>query len=112
MISHVKTGMYDISDRSFDQFEEYMSTWNIQGARFTDGDWTMNPDGFVKEPSKRGAEILKAAKKDGRFLNAGEKTDHPYFLLEQRWGSLYGLFATEIPGTPEAENKARVYYHK
>ncbi len=60
----------------------------------------------------KGREILKAAKKDGRFLNAGEKTDHPYFLLEQRWGSLYGLFATEIPGTPEAENKARVYYHK
>ena len=60
----------------------------------------------------KGREILKVAKKDGRFLNAGEKTDHPYFLLEQRWGSLYGLFATEIPGTPEAENKARVYYHK
>lgn len=60
----------------------------------------------------KGREILKAAKKDGRFLNTGEKTDHPYFLLEQRWGSLYGLFATEIPGTPEAENKARVYYHK
>ena len=60
----------------------------------------------------KGREILKAAKKDGRFLNAGEKTDHPYFLLEQRWGSLYGLFATEIPGIPEAENKARVYYHK
>lgn len=60
----------------------------------------------------RGREILKAAKKDGSFLNAGEKTDHPYYLLEQRWGSLYGLFATEIPGCPEAETKSRVYYHK
>ena len=60
----------------------------------------------------KGREILKAAKKDGSFLNAGEKTDHPYFLLEQRWSSLYGLFATEIPGAPEAETKARVYYHK
>jgi len=60
----------------------------------------------------KGREILKAAKKDGSFLNAGEKTDHPYFLLEQRWGSLYGLFATEAPGSPEAEAQTRIYYHK
>lgn len=60
----------------------------------------------------KGREILKAAKMDGNFLNAGEKTDHPYYLLELRWGSLYGLFSTEIPGAPEAETKARIYYQK
>ena len=60
----------------------------------------------------KGREILKAAKMDGNFLNAGEKTDHPYYMLELRWGSLYGLFSTEIPGAPEAETKARIYYQK
>lgn len=59
----------------------------------------------------RGREILKGAKKENSFVNIGEKVDHPFFRLEQRCGSLYGLFATEIPGLPEAENKARVYYH-
>ena len=59
----------------------------------------------------RGREILKAAKKTGSFVNAGEKVDHPYWQLEQRCGSLYGLFATELPGSPEAESNARVYYH-
>ena len=60
----------------------------------------------------RGREILKAAKKESSFVNLGEKTEHPYCLLEQRWGSLYGLFSKEMPGHPEAESKARVYYQK
>lgn len=60
----------------------------------------------------RGREILKANKKECSFVNLGEKVDHTYCLLEQRWGSLYGLFSIEAPGCPEAESKARVYYHK
>lgn len=60
----------------------------------------------------KGREILKKAKKEICFVNIGEKVDHPYCLLEQRCGSLYGLFSKETPGSPEAENKARVYYHK
>jgi len=60
----------------------------------------------------KGREILNEAKKESLFVNIGQKVDHPYCLLEQRWGSLYGLFATETPGSPEAETKTRVYYHK
>ena len=60
----------------------------------------------------RGREILKEFKKENNFINTGEKVDHPYCLLEQRSGSLYGLFAQEVPGSPEAESKTRVYYQK
>lgn len=61
ILSHLKTGMYDFSERSCDLFEEYVSTWNIQGSHFTEGNWTMNPDGFAEGISERGQEILTAA---------------------------------------------------
>ena len=62
VITHVKTGLYSFPIRSADLFEEYIETWNIRGAAFTDGDgWTMNPDGYVRELSPRGKEILDAA---------------------------------------------------
>ncbi len=61
VISHIKTGLYDFPDRSLDLFEEYVATWKISGARFTDADWTMNPDGFTDRLSSRGEEILRAA---------------------------------------------------
>ena len=60
----------------------------------------------------RGREILSAAKKDGCYLNAGETSREPYWDLEQRCGSLYGLFAADTPGSPTAESQARIYYHK
>ena len=60
----------------------------------------------------RGREILRGAKKENNFVNTGEKVDHPCFLLEQRWGSLYGLFSVDIPEAPNAEGKRRVYYQK
>ncbi len=60
----------------------------------------------------RGREILKTAKKEGCYLNAGESSPEDYWILEQRCGSLYGLFATDTPGTPEAESQARIYYQK
>ena len=60
----------------------------------------------------RGREILKKAKKDTWFLNTGEAVDHPHWQLEQRCGSLYGLFCIREPETPEAESKQRVYYQK
>ena len=68
VISHVKTGMYDFSLRSCDLFEEYVTTWNIQGNRFTDGEWTMNPDGFVQSVSDRGKLILKESNEIRRRL--------------------------------------------
>ncbi len=59
----------------------------------------------------RGRGILKEAKKTDLYLNAGESSDHPYWELERRCGSLYGLFCMEGPQPPEAEEKRRVFYH-
>lgn len=61
VISHVKTGLCGFSMRSADLFEEYINTWNISGTRFTDGEWTMNPDGFSDRISERGKVILREA---------------------------------------------------
>lgn len=61
VISHIKTGLCNIDKHDADLFEEYVNTWNIHGEQFIQGNWNMNPDGFVAEISPRGAEILSAA---------------------------------------------------
>ncbi len=61
VISHIKTGLCDFPSRSADIFEEYINTWGISGSRFTDGDWTMNPDGFSDRMTDRGKMILCTA---------------------------------------------------
>lgn len=63
IISHIKTGMCDFTQRDCDLFEEYVNTWNISGSRFTSGEWTMNPDGFEIRISERGQNILETANK-------------------------------------------------
>ena len=60
----------------------------------------------------RGREVLKKAKKDTWFVNTGEAVDHPHWHLEQRCGSLFGLFSVDVPEPPEAENNQRIYYQK
>ena len=57
----------------------------------------------------RGREILKLARETGTFPNAGQRTEDPYQALEDRCGSLYGLFSRdpEDPGRTQAE---RIYY--
>ena len=60
----------------------------------------------------KGREVLKKAKKDTWFVNTGEAVDHPHWQLEQRCGSLYGLFCIQEPETPEAESNQRVCYNK
>jgi len=59
----------------------------------------------------KGRGILKEAKKHGIYLNAGESFDHPYWELEKRCGSLYGLYCTEGCEAPGCEEKRRIYYH-
>ena len=59
-----------------------------------------------------GRAILKEARKTGRFLNAGEAADHPYWELEKHWGRLYGLFCTDGIEPPRPEENRRIYYHK
>lgn len=61
VISHLKTGLYPISPDKIDMFESYVKIWNIGGKRFTDGYFTMNPDGYRGEISERGRKILTAA---------------------------------------------------
>ena len=61
VISHVKTGLCDVDPTEANLFEEYVNTWNIRGVHFFEQEWTMNPDGFVKERSERAEEILRAA---------------------------------------------------
>lgn len=60
--------------------------------------------------SSRGRAILKETKKSGLYLNAGETSDHPYWLLEKRCGDLYGLFCTEGVEAPGREENRRIYY--
>ena len=57
----------------------------------------------------KGREILKTARQAGHFPNVGERQDHPYQLLEDRCGDLYGLFA-QTPERPGIEATRRVYY--
>ena len=59
-----------------------------------------------------GRAILKEAKKNFPFLNAGEFSDHPYWALEKRCGDLYGLFCVEGIEPPCAEENRRICYHK
>ncbi len=61
VLSHVKTGLYGLPQRSVDLFEEYVTTWNLCGNRFLDESWTMNPDGFADTLSERGKDILASA---------------------------------------------------
>ncbi len=60
----------------------------------------------------RGRQILKKAREYGLYPNAGEEMDHPYQLLENRAGDLYGLFAETGPEVPGAEKRRRVIYIK
>ena len=60
----------------------------------------------------RGRIILKQARQNGCFPNAGQQMDHPWQALENRCGSLYGLFAQDVPDPPDLEAQCRVFYHQ
>lgn len=60
----------------------------------------------------RGRSALKAARKTGTFLNAGEIDLTPYGAKERQIGDLYGLFCTAGPEAPGTENARRIYYQK
>jgi len=77
VIQHLKTGMYDIAQRDLDLFENYVSTWNIRGRAFYDGQpWSMNPDGYTDTISPRGEEILSAANRVRDLLCSALSTLH------------------------------------
>ena len=62
--------------------------------------------------SERGRSILKEAKKDRPFLNAGERSEGAYWELEKRCGDLYGLFRVDGTEPPGVEEARRIIYHK
>ena len=53
----------------------------------------------------RGRQILRSAREQGLFPNIGEKTDHPFQLIENRCDSLYGLFAQDHHGSPDISDR-------
>lgn len=78
VISHVKTGLCDISSVDGNLFEEYVNTWDIRGAQFLEDSWDMNPDGLVQTMSPRGKEILSAA---NRVRTSIVPTLEKFFIL-------------------------------
>lgn len=58
----------------------------------------------------RGRTILRQKKDRFPVMNAGKSADHPYWELEKRAGDLFGLFCTDAPEPPKAEENRRVVY--
>ena len=62
VISHVKCGLCNIEASDSYLFEEYINTWNINGAALFTEEWAMHPDGFsAGELNERSKSILSAA---------------------------------------------------
>ncbi len=59
----------------------------------------------------RGREILKTARQTGEFINIGQNIDHPYQLLENRWGDLFNLFSS-TSNSAIPHNVERIFYAK
>lgn len=60
----------------------------------------------------KGRQVLKNAKNQGVFINAGQRVDHPYWDLEARSTDLHALFATNSLDPPGGESRYRVIYKK
>ena len=60
--------------------------------------------------NEKGRKVLKTARQSCILVNAGEKIDDSYQVLEDRCGSLYGLFADSFPDIPDAESRRRVQF--
>lgn len=61
VIAHLKSGYSDIDPFDVDIFEDYVTTWNINGNKFLGEKWTMNPDGYSAKMTPRGEKILSVA---------------------------------------------------
>lgn len=61
VMAYLRSGIPDIPSRDADVFENYVSIWNINGARFLEEEWIMNPEGYLAELSPRGQAMLDTA---------------------------------------------------
>ncbi len=68
VITLVKTGLCGVDHADAAMFEEYCETWHIEGKRFADALWSMNPDGLTTERSSRADRILEAANRVRRTV--------------------------------------------
>ena len=59
-----------------------------------------------------GISPLKKARETAPFPHIGEKQNHPYELLEQRWDDLYGLFCADTPDSSGKSRQRRVFIQK
>ena len=59
--------------------------------------------------NQRGRETLKIARTTGDYFNIGQSVDSWYQELEDRAGSLYGLFAKNTTEPADSERRIRVY---
>ena len=62
--------------------------------------------------SQRGRAILKDAKDRIRLVNAGQRTEDPFWSLECRCSDLYGLFSADAAEAPGQEAARRVFYQQ
>ncbi len=58
VIAYIKTGLTGVEERAADLFEQYIWKWNIKGNAFFGDDFTMDPDSYSAEPSKRSQAVL------------------------------------------------------
>lgn len=62
VLTLLKTGLCNISDEESDLFEDYVYTWSINGAKFLEDRWSMNPGGYTTDEIRgRASDILNAA---------------------------------------------------
>lgn len=61
VMAYVRSGIPNIPARDADVFENYVSIWNINGARFLEDVWVMNPEGYSADFSPRGEAMLNTA---------------------------------------------------
>lgn len=59
--------------------------------------------------SEKGRQILH---RSVYFRNAGERTEDPYWALEQKYSDLYGLFCIGHPEPSGTEKNRRVFYYR
>ena len=59
VLTYAKCGLSGISRDACDEFEMYITTWQLTGSRFTDGVvWNMNPDGYTQRRRESSDELL------------------------------------------------------
>ena len=63
ILTLTKTGLCPISNEECDMFEDYCTTWNINGDGFRKEAFNMNPNGYTLTQNERGKTILEAANK-------------------------------------------------